>query len=185
MQSPEVQKSHPSPKRNFRPLVLATVVVVALNILDDSLPSYSSKLHFLLASLCTLWCGHVLAISFMEAPAKFSAETLPRDIAVDVGRTVFAFLNKVELALATCVILVYTRIQTGITPWECCSALFPVALLILQVVWLQPSLDKRACAIINGRPPVGMSVTHPIYVIFEVLKVVSLLTHTYLFSQRL
>ncbi|GAB9465164.1 hypothetical protein Gpo141_00002581 [Globisporangium polare] len=51
------------------------------------------------AFLSLLWLGFVLGISFLEAWIKFKAPFVPRHLGFDVGRTVFAALNAVELAL--------------------------------------------------------------------------------------
>lgn len=52
------------------------------------------QLHLIQFVVALLWTGFVLAISFMEAPVKFRAQSLPKNIAVDVGRTVFWALNR-------------------------------------------------------------------------------------------
>ncbi len=44
-----------------------------------------------------IWFGFVSAISFMEAPVKFTAPSLTLAVGLDVGRHVFAVLNKVEI----------------------------------------------------------------------------------------
>jgi hypothetical protein len=52
--------------------------------------------HWLLC-LSMIWFGMILAISFMESWVKFKAQSLPKHIGVDVGRTVFWALNRFSL----------------------------------------------------------------------------------------
>ncbi len=43
-----------------------------------------------------VWFGMTAAISLLETPISFSALTLTRSVALDVGRGVFEALNKAE-----------------------------------------------------------------------------------------
>jgi len=144
----------------------------------------SYRIEGLLALLSTLWAGMICGISFLEAPVKFRATTLPRAIAFDVGRTVFHAFQRVETALAAIglVLLQQDLIQRGtdISPYllleewqETLLFLLPVALLTVQVFWLQPALDQRARSHMAGRTP-PRSVVHFLYVAFEAIKLVSL-----------
>ena len=53
-----------------------------------------------LGGLGFVWAGLVVGISFIEAPVKFTAPSLPLSVGLDVGRHVFAALNRAELLLA-------------------------------------------------------------------------------------
>jgi len=82
---------------NYITLVLAISTASAAYYLPHSsiLAHYSlPQLHLIQYVVAILWIGFVLAISFMETPVKFRAQSLPKNIAVDVGRTVFWALNK-------------------------------------------------------------------------------------------
>lgn len=72
----------------------AVGVALALLARSSSLPRDAASTF-----LAVLWLGFVLAISFMEAWVKFRAPFVARHLALDVGRTVFAALNAVELSL--------------------------------------------------------------------------------------
>ena len=53
-----------------------------------------------------VWLGFVLGISFLEAPLKFRAPGITRELGLGIGKLVFGALNKVELVLATFLALV-------------------------------------------------------------------------------
>jgi hypothetical protein len=139
------------------------------------------QLHLIQFVVALLWTGFVLAISFMEAPIKFRAQSLPKNIAVDVGRTVFWALNRVELIFATTIAFIsfvenVYRIQL----------LVPIALLVLQVLLLQPSLDRRAIYYnLNGSPPSSGHIIHTAYVLIELTKVGMLSWFALTFSQQI
>src|SRR3712207_8678966 len=58
---------------------------------------YTTLFRSSLAFIITfIWVGFLAAISFMEAPVKFTAPSLTLAVGLDVGRHVFAVLNKVE-----------------------------------------------------------------------------------------
>jgi hypothetical protein len=124
------------------------------------------------AWLCFAWFGMTAAISLLEAPVKFTAPTITREIALDVGRVVFAALNKVELA-ALVITLVLVR-SSGLARrlWAPCAAL--VLVLLLQSAWLLPELSQRSLDIVNGITP-GESSAHLLYGIAELTKLFLLL----------
>ena len=80
------------------------------------------------------WCGVSLAISFCEAPVKFSAPFLPKFFALDVGRTVFPAINALEAGL--CVTL--WSLTRGLGLW------IASAMLALQLFYVTPVLRRRA-----------------------------------------
>jgi hypothetical protein len=118
-----------------------------------------------------IWIGFVCAISFMEAPVKFTAPHLNLQVGVEVGRQVFKALNHVEivfgmLSLVLLVMNSYNRtiaIMLGIA----------ILLLLLQTLWLLPQLHHRVQIIIEGGKP-QPSVLHIIYIITDGLKVIIL-----------
>ena len=117
------------------------------------------------------WAGAVLAISFMEAPLKFNAPNLTRQVALEVGHIVFDALNKLEIILALLFALTFF-----LKPKKSITFLFGVVatLLLAQTVWLFPLLDERTLAIIDGRevPPSSL---HIIYIVLEVIKFLGLI----------
>lgn len=118
-----------------------------------------------------IWFGFICAISFMEAPVKFTAPLLSREVGLDVGRTVFAALNRVEIFfIVISLILLFTggfrkRIKTVF--------ILLIIILALQTFWLLPSLNERASIIISGNAP-GASNIHFYYIFLEILKAVCL-----------
>jgi hypothetical protein len=99
--------------------------------------------HRLIAGLSFIWLGMILGISFLEAPVKFMAPSVTREIGLDIGRFVFSVFKKVECALAIVMaILVIIIRQKGR------QLIFPGVVwwpLALQTFWLMPFLDERKC----------------------------------------
>ncbi len=119
------------------------------------------------AWVCFLWVGMTIGISMIATPVRFTAQTITREIALDVGRVVFAALNKAEL-VALVVLLIVVRVS-GLAAryWAFCSVL---ALIVLaQSVWLTPELAERTQMIINGIEP-PKSYAHAIYSSLELIK---------------
>jgi hypothetical protein len=124
------------------------------------------------AWVCFLWVGMTIGISMIATPVRFTAQTITRPIALDVGRVVFAALNKAEL-LALVVLLIVVRISGRATRyWGFCGAL--ALILIAQSVWLIPELSERTQMIINGSEP-PKSYAHAIYSSLELAKIALLL----------
>lgn len=120
------------------------------------------------AWVCFLWVGITVGISIIATPVRFTAPSITRTIALDVGRVVFAALNKVELA-ALILLLIVVR-AAGLTGrwWAICAIL---ALIVLaQGAWLIPELAARTDVIMaGGEPP--PSYAHAIYSSLELIKI--------------
>jgi hypothetical protein len=121
-----------------------------------------------------IWAGFVGAISFMESWVKFRAPSVTREIALDVGRTVFRALNRVEIVFAILVVAASVINQAPIPV----DISITVALLGLavQTAYLLPRLDLRAQQLLAGQE-LRPSKIHLIYVVLEGLKVPALLVH--------
>ncbi len=79
------------------------------------------------AWVCFLWTGITIGVSMIATPVRFTAETITRPIALDVGRVVFAALNKAELA-ALVVLLIVVRVSGKATKyWGFCGVLALIA----------------------------------------------------------
>lgn len=121
-----------------------------------------------------LWIGFVGAISFMEAWLKFRAPGVNLQIGLGIGRLVFNALNKVEWALAVSILCgFFISGQSFLSPKKLLYYI-PLALLLLQTIWLLPALDQRAAMYIQGIDP-PKSRLHIYYVSVEVIKVICLL----------
>lgn len=124
------------------------------------------------AWICFTWFGLTAGISLLEAPVKFTAPSITREIALDVGRVVFAALNKVEL-VALIVTLILVRASGFLRQlWAPTAALALV--VIVQSAWLLPELSNRSRQIVSGIEP-GDSPAHLLYGLFELTKLALLL----------
>ena len=120
------------------------------------------------AWICFLWVGLTVGISMIATPMRFTAETITRTIALDVGRVVFAALNKAEL-LAFVILLIIVRASGQATKyWSFCGVL--ALIVIAQSAWLTPELAERTQMIINGIEP-PPSYAHAIYSSLELIKI--------------
>ncbi len=118
------------------------------------------------------WFGMTAAISLLESPARFTAETLSRAAALDLGRIVFSLLNKAEL-MALVLLLIIVRISgQGRRFWAECAML--TLIMMAQSVWLLPELSARSLQIVAGGEP-GPSFAHAAYATLELLKLALLL----------
>lgn len=119
-----------------------------------------------------VWFGLVGGISFFEAPLKFRAPNITLALGLGIGKLVFFWLNKIEIALAFLLLVSFFFVK----PEKNLALIlfgFIALLLILQIVWLLPALNARAAAVIS-ESFADSSKTHFIYIAFEVLKFVSL-----------
>jgi len=124
------------------------------------------------AWVCFLWTGMSIGVSMIATPVRFTAETITRPIALDVGRVVFAALNKAELA-ALVILLIVVRVSGRAAKyWGFCGVL--ALIVIAQSAWLTPELAERTQMIINGAEPPA-SYAHAIYSSLELLKIGMLL----------
>jgi hypothetical protein len=119
-----------------------------------------------------LWAGMVAAISFMEAPLKFTAPHITIPLGVGIGRIVFHALNRVELVLLLMSLLAARILRAPSAVWMGLGLLGFV--LILQTLWLLPALDVRAGLLLAGHeaPP---SKLHVLYIVADALKLLALL----------
>ncbi len=120
------------------------------------------------AWICFLWMGISVGVSMIATPVRFTASTITRPVALDVGRVVFAALNKAEL-VALVLLLIVVRVA-GLAQrwWALCAGL---ALIVLaQGAWLIPELAARTDIIIAGGEPPA-SYAHAIYSSLELTKI--------------
>lgn len=118
------------------------------------------------------WLGFFMAISFMEAPLKFTAPNLSMIEGLQIGKIIFGMLNHCEWAflviiLITCFIRKPNRAETYFI-------MAAGIILILETAWLLPVLNLDANRIINGEMVTGHGL-HWCYVILEIIKMPVLL----------
>lgn len=121
-----------------------------------------------------IWFGFVAAISFMEAPLKFTAPNISLPLGLGIGYIVFHALNRVEIVLG---ILLLIAIIFAKPEKKSASILFGIIaiILILQTVWLFPLLDERTMQVINGTAE-PYSNLHIYYIVFDAAKLILLFT---------
>lgn len=104
----------------------------------------------------------------IATPVRFTAVSITRPVALDVGRVVFAALNKAEL-LALVLLLLIVRVS-GLARrwWHVCAVL--TLIVLAQGAWLIPELAARTDMIIAGREP-PPSYAHAIYSSLELVKI--------------
>lgn len=119
------------------------------------------------AWVCFTWFGMTAGVSLLATPVKFTAPTLARAVALDVGRVTFALLNKAELVALILLLIVVRASGRALKWWGICGAL---ALIVLaQSIWLLPELTARAGMIVSGIEPPA-SHLHATYSILELSK---------------
>lgn len=120
------------------------------------------------AWICFLWVGMTIGVSMIATPVRFTAETITRPIALDVGRVVFAALNKAELVALVLLLIVVRSSGRAAKLWGFCGVL--ALIVIAQSAWLTPELAERTQMIISGIEP-PKSYAHAIYSSLELIKI--------------
>ena len=124
------------------------------------------------AWVCLIWFGMTAGVSLLATSARFSAPTITRPIALDVGQVVFAALNKAEL-VALILLLIVVRVSGKAKElWGWCGAI--ALILLAQSMWLVPALSARTQQIIAGIEP-PPSYLHGAYSVLELSKLLLLL----------
>jgi MFS superfamily sulfate permease-like transporter len=125
-----------------------------------------------LAGLLLLWAGVLIGVSFLAAPAKFTAPTLSLPVAMDVGRQEFGTLNLVEAGFAVVTLALAFVVRPSRLVWVGLS--LAVLIVAVQGLWLLPVLDARAELIIQEQTP-PPAPWHTLYVAIEFAKLAALL----------
>lgn len=118
------------------------------------------------------WLGFFMAISFMEAPLKFTAPGLSMAEGLQIGKIIFKSLNTCEWAFL--LILIITCIVKKTTRKGFYLITAVSVLLAVETGWLLPILDNQANEIIKGGIITDDNV-HWFYILLEVIKVPLLL----------
>lgn len=114
-----------------------------------------------------IWFGMTAGVSMLATPVRFSAATITRPIALDVGRVVFAALNKAEF-VALIILLIVVRASGRIGNYFAVTGILAL-ILLAQAVWLLPELAARTDLIISGIEP-APSIAHGAYSVMELTK---------------
>ena len=120
------------------------------------------------AWICFIWVGITVGVSMLATPVRFTAASITRPVALDVGRVVFAALNKVEL-VALVLLLIVVRVAGLARRWWALGAALTL-IVLAQGLWLIPELSVRTDIIMaGGEPP--PSNAHAIYSSLELVKI--------------
>lgn len=124
------------------------------------------------AWLFFVWFGMTAGISLLETPVKFTAPELSRVAALDVGRVVFAALNKAELVALILSLILVRSSGLAARLWAPVAVL--TLILLAQSMWLLPELSARSLQIASGIEPPA-SIAHAAYSVLELCKLLLLL----------
>lgn len=120
-----------------------------------------------------VWVGMATAISFLEAPLKFSAPGVTLQIGLGIGRLVFRVLNRIELVFAV-ILLTVIAVEAPATAAVVGYAVAFV-MLAIQLAVVRPRLNRRSDAVLAGAEG-PRSHAHYYYVGLEAIKVIALVT---------
>ncbi|APD07344.1 hypothetical protein UJ101_01837 [Flavobacteriaceae bacterium UJ101] len=126
--------------------------------------------------LTLIWLSFVLAISFFEAPLKFTAEGVIYEQALRIGKKIFLSLNRLELVFASLTFCYFIYTKNYRSLW---IGLIPIFIVLLQTFWIMPPLLNQMDERIN-QIPLKSHFYHITYIIMELIKVISLAIFTYL-----
>jgi len=120
------------------------------------------------AWVCFTWTGLTVGISMIATPIRFTAGSITRPIALDVGRVVFAALNKAEFVALVLLLVIVRASGRSRELWAWCSVL--ILIVLAQGVWLIPELAARTDIVLSGGEP-PPSYAHAVYSTLELLKI--------------
>jgi hypothetical protein len=129
----------------------------------------------IIALLACVWLGGVLAISFLEAPLKFTVAGVSRLAALSLGQVIFRAISRVERVLFALLLVGLWQAGWPTIGWPIVLGL----ILVAQQVWLLPRLDRDATAILAGRAAAGGRQRHRFYVAADCLKAAALVGLTW------
>ena len=70
-----------------------------MNLCESVVKLFFMFFRILQIAIPFIWFGAVAAISFMEAPLKFTAPNITLPLGLEIGYVIFHALNKVEIVL--------------------------------------------------------------------------------------
>lgn len=122
------------------------------------------------AALSLIWIGLLIGVSFIATPVKFRAETITQPVALDVGRVTFALFGRIEGTLSLILLLLAFDFSDGLFRANAIvSSVIIAAIVVFQILWVRPVLDRRVQEIIDGADP-PKSKAHTLYIGLEVAK---------------
>jgi hypothetical protein len=105
-------------------------------------------------------------VSFLATPVKFLAPSLRPSVALEIGNYTFAAFNKAEWVIVSVLLAccVTARARAALI-----AALMIAVILLIDTLWLLPTLDARVTSIMRGEWP-APSVLHYIYISLDLAK---------------
>lgn len=132
-------------------------------------------LFFLRVGIPTLWMGLIIALSFIEAPLKFTAPGITTPLGLGIGRLVFT-----ALAIAGAVLLIALTAAAFARPRESRTGFVVLGAtwltVIVQSLVIRPLLNARTDVILAGGDP-GESWLHYGYIVAEVVLLALLIAY--------
>ncbi|WP_448004115.1 hypothetical protein [Agromyces bauzanensis] len=122
--------------------------------------------------LPAFWLGAVIAISFIEAPLKFTAPGITIPLGLGIGRLVFTALNILGVVIAAVLTIASIRPRPGRASAWLLGGVWVV--LLLEILVIRPPLNARTDLVIAGAEP-GQSPFHYLYIAADVVLVLLLL----------
>jgi hypothetical protein len=117
--------------------------------------------------LLTVWAGIIVGVSLMATPVKFQAPSLTLHTGLEIGRSTFRLLGRVELCLLVAAVAAAAFARLQGTVWVLLALI--VVMVALQRFWLLPFLEKRVSEVLAGGPP-SFSIHHRIYAVTDIAK---------------
>lgn len=118
-------------------------------------------------TLPALWLGAVIAISFIEAPLKFTAPGITIPLGLGIGRLVFTALNILGVAIAVVLTIASAvRPRPGRLSAWLLGGVWVV--LLVEILVIRPPLNVRTDLVIAGAEP-GQSPFHYLYIAADVM----------------
>ncbi|KAM3587055.1 hypothetical protein VKS41_002101 [Umbelopsis sp. WA50703] len=128
----------------------------------------------------TYWFAVTLNQSFLDTPMKQYIPNVDKEQSTNIGRHIFSWLNKIEVAVGVisldlfCVWRQKIIDRGGFVDKALVAAtLVPPAIVLLQSAYLLPNLYERADKLIKGQS-LEPSSLHRQYIGFEAVKIVGL-----------
>ncbi|HWZ36380.1 MAG TPA: hypothetical protein VNW51_09485 [Mucilaginibacter sp.] len=134
--------------------------------------SYQRRAVAVRSMTAIFWLGFFMAISFMEAPLKFTAPGLSMTEGLQIGKIVFKALNICEWIFLLVIFITCMVKKTARRGFYLITVISII--MTIETGWLLPILDQHAELIIRGGQVIDHH-THWFYVILEVVKVPVLL----------
>ncbi|MEO1141104.1 MAG: hypothetical protein AAFW66_01970 [Pseudomonadota bacterium] len=116
-----------------------------------------------------LWAGLSLGGNLIAAPAKFQVSDLGLALALQVGRAQFTWLGYAEWVFLVVLLVAGVMVRLPVYAFY----LIPVAIFLIQQIWVMPRLNARSDMIIAGEMPVESNL-HVVFIVLEIFKFLTL-----------